>query len=97
MKALRKIFFVVISCCAFYFLHAQQNRYRAVHWGYDEGLSNATIAGMIKDVNGFLWIATPFGLNRFDGSTFKKYFADKTKKNQTIVSSFTSIWRKLRK
>ena len=42
---------------------------------------------MIKDINGFLWVGTSFGLNRFDGGRFKKYFADKTKKNKTIVGN----------
>ena len=45
------------------------------------------VSAMIKDVNGFLWIATSFGLNRFDGGSFKKYFADKTKKNKTITGN----------
>jgi ligand-binding sensor domain-containing protein len=40
------------------------------------------VSSMIKDVNGFLWIGTGFGLNRFDGGIFKKYVADQTKKKQ---------------
>src|SRR5688572_174160 len=64
-----------------------QEKYRSVHWGLDEGLSQGEVYSMIKDINGFLWIATPFGLNRFDGSSFKKYFADKTKKNKTIIGN----------
>src|SRR5678816_4280795 len=46
---------------------------RAVHWGLDEGLSQGETYCMIKDVNGFLWIGTRYGLNRFDGNTFKVY------------------------
>jgi ligand-binding sensor domain-containing protein len=57
------------------------DKYRAVHWGFDEGLSSSGwVSSMIKDVNGFLWIGTGFGLNRFDGGIFKKYVADPTKK-----------------
>ena len=63
------------------------DKYRAVHWGLDEGMSHGQINAMIKDVNGFLWIATGFGLNRFDGNTFKRYFADKAKKNKTIIGN----------
>jgi ligand-binding sensor domain-containing protein len=63
------------------------DKFRAVHWGLDEGLSHGEVYSMIKDINGFLWIATPFGLNRFDGSSFKKYIADKTKKNKTIIGN----------
>ncbi len=61
--------------------------YRSVHWGLDEGISDGVTISMLKDVNGFLWIATTFGLNRFDGSSFKKYLADKTKKNKTIIGN----------
>ena len=62
-------------------------KYRAVNWGLDEGLSQGLVYTMIKDVNGFLWVGTSFGLNRFDGSTFKKYIADKTKKSKTIIGN----------
>lgn len=48
-------------------------KYRAVHWGLDEGLSQGETYHMIKDVNGFIWIGTRYGLNRFDGNTFKVY------------------------
>jgi signal transduction histidine kinase/ligand-binding sensor domain-containing protein len=72
-------------------LHAQngtvqntENKYRAHHWGVEDGLSQGTVYDMIKDQNGFLWIGTQHGLNRFDGSSFKKYLADKTGKNKTI-------------
>jgi ligand-binding sensor domain-containing protein len=39
-----------------------QNKYRAVHWGLDEGLSQGVTYHIIKDVNGFLWIGTENGL-----------------------------------
>ena len=65
-------------------IKTKPGQYRAVNWGLDEGLSSTWVTAMIKDVNGFLWIGTGFGLNRFDGSRFKKYFADKTKKNKTV-------------
>jgi len=34
----------------------------------NEGLSSNIITGLVQDDNGFLWIATPDGLNRFDGT-----------------------------
>lgn len=34
-----------------------------------QGLSQDTVNDTIKDINGYLWIATETGLNRFDGST----------------------------
>ena len=61
--------------------------FRAIHWGLDEGISQGEVYSMIKDHNGFLWMGTAFGLNRFDGATFKKYFADRNKKNTTIIGN----------
>ncbi len=58
--------------------------YRAIHWRFEDGLSQEAVLNVIKGKNGFLWIGTRKGLNRFDGHSFKKYYADKTKKNKTI-------------
>jgi len=38
-----------------------------------DGLSGTNIHGFVHDENGFLWIATESGLNRFDGYNFKVY------------------------
>ncbi|HXB91630.1 MAG TPA: two-component regulator propeller domain-containing protein, partial [Puia sp.] len=40
----------------------------------EEGLSSNTINDIVQDDNGFLWIATPEGLNRFDGTDVVQYF-----------------------
>ncbi|MES1214605.1 MAG: two-component regulator propeller domain-containing protein, partial [Bacteroidota bacterium] len=66
-------------------------KYRAVNWGLNEGISNAGVNAILKDANGFLWVATPFGLNRFDGSTFKKYIADPVNKSKTIPGNSVDI------
>ena len=90
----KKILFLTI-CCFISSLSIGQlkknqsaDNYRAVNWGLDDGLSKGDVFAMIKDANGFLWVGTSFGLNRFDGGTFKKYFADKTKKNKTITGNW---------
>jgi len=56
-----------------------QQKYRAVKWGLNEGLSHGSVFHMIKDVNGFLWIGTQNELSRFDGSVFKNYYHDPNK------------------
>src|SRR5215471_18073934 len=61
-----------------------QNNYRAVHWGLDEGLSEGETYHMIKDINGFLWIGTGYGLNRFDGNSFKVYLHERNN-NKSLV------------
>ena len=39
----------------------------------EEGLSSNIITDLLQDDNGFLWIATPDGLNRFDGTEIAHY------------------------
>ncbi len=43
--------------------------------GLENGLSNKYILDITQDKNGIFWIATRFGLNRYDGNEFKKYFS----------------------
>lgn len=48
------------------------------HLTKENGLSDNSSWGMIQDRNGFIWIGTPDGLNRYDGRKFKvfKYSID---------------------
>lgn len=39
----------------------------------DDGLSNNFVTSVIQDNNGFIWIGTQEGLNRYDGTSFKVY------------------------
>lgn len=74
------------------FTKAQQPadvNYRTINWNIESGLSQGEVFGMIKDKNGFLWICTQFGVNRFDGSKFENYFASRGKKNKTIIGNQT--------
>ncbi|HMF72240.1 MAG TPA: hypothetical protein VK616_12255, partial [Flavitalea sp.] len=52
--------------------------FRVKEWNRSNGLSLPKKNVMLKDVKGFLWIISPVGLNRFDGSTFKIFHPDKT-------------------
>ncbi|MFI5157186.1 MAG: two-component regulator propeller domain-containing protein, partial [Chitinophagales bacterium] len=75
-------------------------QYRAVHWGIEEKMPIYPAFGMIKDMNGFLWIgAREGGLIRFDGSLFKHYFHEADKKSISgndirglIEDSLHNIW-----
>ncbi len=44
--------------------------------GVERGLSNNHVVGIAQDKQGFIWIATDEGLNRFDGHAFKTYLKD---------------------
>ncbi|MCK9156595.1 MAG: response regulator [Paludibacteraceae bacterium] len=46
------------------------------HYTAKDGLSSNKIFDIKQDSTGFLWIATDFGLNRFDGTQFKRWKKD---------------------
>ena len=52
---------------------AEQQRPRFAHLGVEDGLSNTWVRSILKDYRGFLWLATPDGLNRYDGNGFVYY------------------------
>jgi ligand-binding sensor domain-containing protein/anti-sigma regulatory factor (Ser/Thr protein kinase) len=95
MLVLKKFFFAGFICCTSVLSFAQkksdigEDKFRAIHWTVNEGLAHDQVSCMLKDSFGFLWIGTPNGLSRFDGSTFKNFFYDPTKK-QGIVGP--KIW-----
>lgn len=57
---------------------AAAQKYSVSPLGVERGLSNNHVVSIAEDKQGFLWIATDEGLNRFDGHTFKSYYKDET-------------------
>ena len=49
-----------------------------------EGLSQSYVYDIVQDKNGFIWIATQDGLNRYDGKNFVYYRHDST--NRTSIA-----------
>ncbi len=43
-------------------------------FGLKDGLSSNAVHCMVQDANGFLWVGTDEGLNRFDGRDFVQFF-----------------------
>lgn len=41
-----------------------------------DGLSNSQVLCVYRDSKGFVWIGTPYGLNRYDGYRMKTYYSD---------------------
>ena len=57
-------------------LHAPAQSFRFDHITGREGLSQSQAYCMLHDRDGYLWIGTQDGLNRFDGSEFKVFKND---------------------
>ncbi|MDP4200708.1 MAG: two-component regulator propeller domain-containing protein [Bacteroidota bacterium] len=54
---------------------AQENTRSFRHLGTADGLSEGRITCMLQDSKGFIWIGTFHGLNKYDGYSFKQYYA----------------------
>jgi signal transduction histidine kinase/AraC-like DNA-binding protein/ligand-binding sensor domain-containing protein len=44
---------------------------KSQYWGIEEGLSHRQVNSIVQDDQSLMWLATNFGLNRFDGKSFK--------------------------
>ncbi|MDX2191147.1 MAG: two-component regulator propeller domain-containing protein [Bacteroidota bacterium] len=65
--------------------------YRFQRLSMRDGMSNNTIYSVLKDRNGFLWIGTARGLNRYDGYLYKFFFYSKENKNSIPDNSVRDI------
>lgn len=54
-------------------LRAQEKPYIFDSYSVNEGLSQSSVSDIIQDNQGFMWIATLDGVNRFDGYVFNEY------------------------
>ncbi len=72
---MRQISFFISLICVFSTL-ASRNDYTIRYLGVESGLSNNHVVGITQDKDGFIWIATDEGLNRYDGHNFKNYYKE---------------------
>jgi signal transduction histidine kinase/ligand-binding sensor domain-containing protein/DNA-binding response OmpR family regulator len=42
-------------------------------FGMEAGLSNESVSSILKDEDGFMWLGTAHGLNRYDGTTIRQF------------------------
>jgi len=64
---------------------AQNNSLSFNHLDISNGLSNNSVMSISQDSIGYIWLGTKYGLNRFDGRTFKVFKNEP--KNKTSMSS----------
>jgi len=80
-NTLLKIFFSTTTICVLLILsmssisYAQRN-YLFENISIPQGLSNSTVNYIFQDSNGFIWISTADGLNRYDGNNIKIFKND---------------------
>ena len=79
---MQRRFFWLISFLLFCNIgQAQYSDLIFTHIGARKGLSDNHIRDIIQDHNGYIWIGTLVGLNRYDGSNCKVYLSDSADKH----------------
>gem|GEM_PF-582645 len=73
MQNLRTICFHTLLLLPF-FLIAQSPNLSFHRVGVEDGLSQGNVNCLLRDSDGFAWIGTQDGLNRFDGYEFKNFY-----------------------
>lgn len=67
------------------------NEMRFKKYNIENGLVQEIIRGVIQDNQGFIWIATEEGLNRFDGFEFKQFRHDTNNPNSISSDVITDM------
>lgn len=68
-----EIVFVFLLVCNFLNLSAQESIFGTRALGVNDGLSQNHVTAIAQDKNGFIWLGTAIGLNRYDGYQFRIY------------------------
>ncbi len=65
-------------------------------YSIEDGLSESVVYDIIQDQEGYIWLATGFGLNKFDGLEFEQFFEDhgliNSQTNTVFEASDGRIW-----
>jgi ligand-binding sensor domain-containing protein len=92
MKKICTILLLLVSCS--FACNAQTFPFRT--YSIEKGLSEAVVNDLIQVRDGYIWIATGYGLNRFDGTKFKNYYEENGLGSNKIYSLFEdnshTIW-----
>jgi len=80
------IFFLIFPLL----LYPQSQNIKFEHISVEQGLSHGYVQSILQDHQGFIWIATEDGLNKYDGYTFTTYRHDPL--DSTSLSSNYLTW-----
>jgi ligand-binding sensor domain-containing protein/signal transduction histidine kinase/DNA-binding response OmpR family regulator len=87
---IKKILLLLIWCNLFYSaVFAQHVKFK--HLSINEGLSQNAVFSMIQDHDGFIWIGTEDGLNKYDGYEFTVYKHQTGNKNSLSHSQVNTL------
>jgi signal transduction histidine kinase/ligand-binding sensor domain-containing protein/DNA-binding response OmpR family regulator len=83
-----------INLTFFYLLFflANSNAVKIEKLGIEDGLSNENIISFAQDKDGFIWIGTKDGLNRFNSNTFQVYKTSESEPNSICSNVLNYVY-----
>ena len=90
MSALKPIFTIVVTCVVL--TASSQNATGYENISISQGLSQGMVFATIQDKEGFIWVATKNGLNRYDGYSFKVFTNDPYNSNSLSSNTVTALF-----
>ena len=73
-------------------LFAQSGQVNSRHFSMKEGLSHDYVLCVLQDSQGFLWVGTESGLNKFDGYTFNNYLENPWDSTALTNNKVNALW-----
>ncbi|NND62274.1 MAG: hypothetical protein HKN48_03665, partial [Flavobacteriaceae bacterium] len=77
--------FIALYFCSKLYSQENESKYSFVSIDSENGLSNNVIYDILQDKEGYIWMATDNGLNRYNGYTIQTFFHKPT--DSTTISS----------
>ena len=89
MQRITSYIFLLIVLCFYSFQNTEAQRFNFSFEQFttDNGLSHESVLSITKDKDGFMWLGTANGLNRFDGVSFK-VFLNNPNNEQSIPGNY---------
>jgi ligand-binding sensor domain-containing protein len=89
MKKIKTIFFAIFIFSVS--LLGKEEDYTFKQIKMEDGLSQSTVTSILQDAKGYMWFATPNGLNKYDGYNFTLYTNDPSDSTSISDNSIVSL------
>src|SRR5436189_5825298 len=90
---MKKIFVIVVLMIVQLSSNEQVSSFYFRALTTNDGLSDGIVRAISQDKYGFIWIGTSYGLNRFDGTGIKAFFAKKADSTSLPNNYISSLYQ----
>lgn len=87
---MRKIFLLLLLLIPGFYTETYSQTYPFRTYSIENGLSESVVNTVLQDSDGYIWLGTGYGLNRFDGFVFENYFEEHGLNSSKIYSLYQS-------